>query len=111
VCGGHGREQGTDPARYATASDSPEPALSDLVEQELDRYVAERNLVELSGAGADPHGELASRVGASTGGAGVEALRVEIGRIEVRLDSALLGWAERLSTRRPPAPERLARSA
>jgi regulator of protease activity HflC (stomatin/prohibitin superfamily) len=92
-----------DPGRYALASDSPESATMRVVEGEISRYVAERDLVELSGAAGDRHRELTSRVDARTGEWGVEVARVEISRIEVRLDADLIRWAEGFSARTSPA--------
>jgi hypothetical protein len=83
-----------DPGRYAMARGSPESATSHALEVEIGRYVAERDLVELSRWTVDPHGELTSRVNASTREWGVEVTRVELSSVEVRLDADLIRWAE-----------------
>jgi regulator of protease activity HflC (stomatin/prohibitin superfamily) len=92
-----------DPDRYALAVAPPESATHDALEDEISRYVAERDLVELSGSAPDQHGELTSRVNAKTRAWGVEVARVELSRIEVRLDDDLIRWAEELSAQASPA--------
>ena len=105
-----------DPGRYALAVGSPDALtihalIDDALEAETSRYVAERDLVELSGSAADQHGELTSRVNARTGEWGVEVARVELSRIEVRLTADLIRWAESLAARTSPAAGQLTRSA
>jgi regulator of protease activity HflC (stomatin/prohibitin superfamily) len=92
-----------DPDRYALAVAPPESATHDALEDEISRYVAERDLVELSGSAPDHHGELTSRVNSKTRAWGVEVARVELSRIEVRLDDDLIRWAEELSAQASPA--------
>jgi SPFH domain / Band 7 family len=94
-----------DPGRYALASDSPEAAITEALEVEISRYVAERDLVELAESAVDQHGELASEISAMAGEWGVEVARVELTTIEVRLDGDLIRWAERYSARTSPAPQ------
>jgi regulator of protease activity HflC (stomatin/prohibitin superfamily) len=100
-----------DPGRYALVNDSPAGATTEALEGEISRYVAERDLVELSESDADQRGELMSRVNARTGQWGVEVARVELSRIEVRLDADLIRWAEGFAARTSPAVRQLRRSA
>ncbi len=96
-----------DPGRYALGSGSPESATIDALEVEIGRYIAERDLVELSESAVDQHGELTSRVNARTGAWGVEVVRVELSRIEVRLNPSLIRWAERFAAGASPAARHL----
>jgi hypothetical protein len=100
-----------DPGRYALAAESPDSATVDALESEMGRYVAERDLVELSGSAVGQDGELTSRVNARTGEWGVEVAHVELSRIEVRLGAQLIRWAEGLSARTSPAARQLRWSA
>lgn len=99
-----------DPWRYALAVDSPESATVEALETEISRYVAERDLVEFSEPAVDQHSELASRVNARTGDWGVEVVRVELSRMEVRVDADLIRWAEDSAARTSPAARKLRRS-
>lgn len=100
-----------DPGRYALTAESADSATNDALEAEIDRYVAERDLVELSGWVTDQYDELTSRVNARTDEWGVQVARVELSRIEVRLGAELIRWAEDLSARTPRAARQLRRSA
>ncbi|MHA6797699.1 SPFH domain-containing protein (plasmid) [Pseudonocardia bannensis] len=100
-----------DPVRYALTTDPAESATTDALEAEIGRYVAERDLVELSESAVNERGELTSRVNARTREWGVEVARVELSRIEVRLDADLIRWAGSLTARASPATRQLRRSA
>jgi regulator of protease activity HflC (stomatin/prohibitin superfamily) len=100
-----------DPGRYAGAAGSPRAAVTLALEAEIGRYVAERDLAELSDPAVDQHGELAAGTSAATAEWGVEVAHVELTTVEVRLDARLIRWAERFSARRSPAALHLGRSA
>jgi regulator of protease activity HflC (stomatin/prohibitin superfamily) len=100
-----------DPGRYALAAESRQSATIDALEVEIGRYLAERDLVELSKSAVDQYGELISRVNARAGEWGVEVAHVELSRIEVRLGADLIRWAEDLTARTSPAERQLRRSA
>ncbi|MGH3586964.1 MAG: SPFH domain-containing protein [Pseudonocardia sp.] len=91
-----------DPGDYAAAVDPPGSSTADGLESEIGRYVAERDLAELSASTADQDGGLASRVNAITAEWGVEVDRVELDRIEVPVDADLIRWAEGFARPRPP---------
>ncbi|MEU8251340.1 SPFH domain-containing protein [Nonomuraea sp. NPDC048916] len=83
-----------DPVAYAVAEDSSAAATSAAAETEVRRYVAERDLAELSAPDDDGVEELAARISRRTAHWGVEVRLVELTRIEIPLRADLIRWAE-----------------
>jgi regulator of protease activity HflC (stomatin/prohibitin superfamily) len=81
-----------DPLRYATAS-NPDQAVEWVLESELRRRLAERDLAQLATAPLTGATELAAAVSARTAEWGVEIGDVQLGRVETRVDPSLVRWA------------------
>lgn len=97
-----------DPVRYCLAresplSDTPLSAATAAAEAEVRRYVAGRELAELSGPTGVERTDLQSRITARIRQLGVEVTRIELDRIEIPLTTDLIRWAETFSARVRPA--------
>ncbi|WP_170231145.1 SPFH domain-containing protein [Pseudonocardia kunmingensis] len=84
-----------DAMRYAMAS-SPEPAVEWVLEAELRRSLAERDLAQLAILPTTGFPELSDAVSARTGIWGVEITEVQVSRIETPVDPGLVRWANEL---------------
>ncbi|MHA6619894.1 SPFH domain-containing protein [Pseudonocardia sp. DLS-67] len=81
-----------DPLRYVTAG-SADPAVEWVLEAELRRCLAERDLAQLATLPATGFPDLAATVSARTATWGIEISDVRVGRIDARVDAVLVRWA------------------
>ncbi|OLT02143.1 hypothetical protein BJF90_05220 [Pseudonocardia sp. CNS-004] len=88
-----------DPLRYVTVS-RPDPAVEWVLEAELRRCVAERDLAELATLPVTGFPDLAATVSGRTATWGIEISDVQVGRIDVRVDPGLVRWANTPAARR-----------
>ncbi len=84
-----------DPVQYITAS-APASAVERVLEGELRRCLAERNLAQLATLPETGFPALPATVSARTADWGVEITEVQVGRIETRVDPGLVRWASEL---------------
>lgn len=84
-----------DALRYATAS-SPDPAVEWVLEAELRRSLAERDLAQLAILPTIGFPTLPAAVSARTAIWGVEIIEVHVSRIETPVDPGLVRWANGL---------------
>ncbi|GGO69269.1 SPFH domain-containing protein [Nonomuraea cavernae] len=83
-----------DPIAYAVAEDTSTAATSAVAESEIRRYVAQRDLAELSAPDGGDTRELAARISRRTAEWGIEVGLVELSRVEIPVRSDLIRWAE-----------------
>ncbi|MEU5875930.1 SPFH domain-containing protein [Spirillospora sp. NPDC047279] len=95
-----------DPVRYARAPRPLGAALLTAAESEIRTYIATHELVELSALLREPPGagrrDLSRRISDRVAGWGAQITVVEFSRVQVRLDSDLLRWAESIEPRPGP---------
>ena len=82
----------SDPLRYALAS-CPDAAVEWVLEAELRRFLAQRDLAQLATLATTGVLELPAAVSARTAGWGIEIAEVQVGRLDTRVDPGLLRWA------------------
>jgi regulator of protease activity HflC (stomatin/prohibitin superfamily) len=88
-----------DPLRYVAVS-RPDPAAEWVLEAELRRSVAQRDLAELATLPVTGFPDLAATVSARTATWGIEISDVQVGRVDVRVDPGLVRWANTPDARR-----------
>lgn len=81
-----------DPLRFVMAA-SADPAVEWVLETELRRCLAERDLVQLATLQATGFPDLAATVSARTATWGIEISDVQVSRIDARVDAGLVRWA------------------
>jgi hypothetical protein len=84
-----------DAMRFAMAS-SPDPAVEWVLETELRRSLAERDLAQLTALPATGFPALPAAVSARTATWGIEITEVQVSRIETAVDPGLVRWANEL---------------
>lgn len=84
----------SDPVAYAVADDTSAAATSAAAETEIRRYVAERDLAELSIPDDGDARDLAARISRRTADWGIEVSLVELSRVEIPVRADLIRWAE-----------------
>ena len=101
-----------DPVSYASHQGSPGTATVQAAEEEIRGYVAERDLAELAEPPEQDLRNLSAAISRRTRAWGVDVAFVEFSRVQVRLETGLIRWAEgfagragpRAGTRRRTAP-------
>lgn len=83
-----------DPVSYVLHQGSPGTATVLAAEEEIRGYVAERDLAELAEPPEEDRRGLSAAISRRTREWGVEVTFIEFSRVEVRLETGLIRWAE-----------------